>query len=379
MKFRYFKTENGLASNMVNCVFQDSRGYMWFGTGDGLTRYDSYNFTIYRNNSNDKGSIGNNSIYSIHEDREGTLWVGTEIGLYSYNPATDSFRTLPLKSNTPILVNSIAEDSSFLWFATLGSGVFRFNKTTGEIWNYRHDATNPYSLGSDYAPAIITDNFSNVWCLTSGSNLYKYDRARNEFLSIPIRDNERHIVESNAFSMCQDHLGNLWIAGWDSGIFCYNKQSGQFRNYLMKNGKPYLKGRIHSIREIEPGRLMLGSDAGLTSFEPETGACYTYSYQQNIERSLSDNFVYDVYRDHEGGLWVATYFGGVNYLSPNNTCFSSRKCNIMQGGVVAGSSASSVKVPTDGYGSERMTADCSVTTPVQTNWNRSLSIRRYRC
>lgn len=332
MKFRYFKTENGLASNMVNCVFQDSRGYMWFGTGDGLTRYDSYNFTIYRNNSNDKGSIGNNSIYSIHEDREGTLWVGTEIGLYSYNPATDSFRTLPLKSNTPILVNSIAEDSSFLWFATLGSGVFRFNKTTGEIWNYRHDATNPYSLGSDYAPAIITDNFSNVWCLTSGSNLYKYDRARNEFLSIPIRDNERHIVESNAFSMCQDHLGNLWIAGWDSGIFCYNKQSGQFRNYLMKNGKPYLKGRIHSIREIEPGRLMLGSDAGLTSFEPETGACYTYSYQQNIERSLSDNFVYDVYRDHEGGLWVATYFGGVNYLSPNNTCFSSRKCNIMQGG-----------------------------------------------
>lgn len=332
MKFRHFKTENGMASNMVNCVFQDSRGYMWFGTGDGLTRYDSYEFATYRNDANDASSIGNNIIYAIFEDRKGTLWIGTEIGLYSYDAAGDSFRALPLAGDTPVLVCDIAEDNTSLWLATLGSGVFRYDKTTGRIRNYRRDASDPRSLGSDYAPAIIADDFSDVWCLTSGGNLYKYDRAQDEFLSIPIRDNERRAAESNAFSMCQDYQGNLWIAGWDSGVFCYNKSAGRFRSYLIERGKPVLKGRIHTIREIEPGRLMLGSDSGLTSFEPATGAYRTYSYRQGTERTLSDNFVYDVCRDREGGLWVATYFGGVNYLSPNNTCFSSQRCDAVSGG-----------------------------------------------
>lgn len=331
MKFQYFKTENGMPSNMVNCVFQDSHGYMWFGTGDGLTRYDSYGFTTYQYDSNNTGSIGNNIIYAIYEDREGTLWIGTEVGLCTYDAASDSFRNLSLADNTPVLVNAITEDNTSLWLATLGNGIFRYDKDTGRIRNYRHDAADPRSLGSDYAPEIIADDFSDVWCLTSGGNLYKYDRVRDEFQSIPIRDNDRQVAESNAFSMCQDYQGNLWIAGWNSGIFCYNKSSGLFRNYLTKNEIPHLKGRIHTIREIEPGRFMLGSDCGLTSFEPATGKCQTYSYQQNGERSLSDNFVYDVCRDREGGLWVATYFGGVNYLSPNSACFSTRRCHTASG------------------------------------------------
>lgn len=331
IKFRYFKTEDGLASNTVNCVFQDSRGYMWFGTGDGLTRYDSSEFTTYRSDSNDPESIGSNTIYSLYEDKEGTLWIGTDIGLYCYNAATDSFKSVPLAGDNPLLINSISEDHTSLWMATLGGGVFRYDKETRGIYNYRHDAEDPQSLGSDYAPKILVDDFSDVWCITSGSNLYKYDRARDAFQSIPIRDNRSGMTESNAFSMCEDYLGNLWIVGWDSGVFCYNKSTGRFRNYLTSNGKPLLKGRIHTIREIDPGRFMLGSDSGLTCFEPETGAYYTYSFQQNVERSLSDNFVYDVCRDREGGLWIATYFGGVNYLSPNNACFSSRNCNIASG------------------------------------------------
>ena len=331
IKFRYFKTEDGLASNTVNCVLQDSRGYIWFGTGDGLTRYDSYEFTTYRSDSNDPGSIGSNTIYSLYEDREGILWIGTDIGLYNYDAATDSFKAILLAGDTPLLVNSIAEDNTSFWLATLGGGVFRYDKATRNIYNYHYDEEDPQSLGSDYAPKILVDDFSDVWCITSGSNLYKYDRIHDTFQSIPIHDSRYGITESNAFSMCEDYLGNLWIAGWDSGVFCYNKSTGKFRNYLTKNGVPLLKGRIHIIREIEPGRFMLGSDSGLTSFEPETGEYHTYSYQQNTERSLSDNFVYDVCRDREGGLWVATYFGGVNYLSPNNAHFSSRQCNISSG------------------------------------------------
>ncbi len=112
MKFQYFKTENGMPSNMVNCVFQDSHGYMWFGTGDGLTRYDSYGFTTYQYDSNNTGSIGNNIIYAIYEDREGTLWIGTEVRLCTYDVASDSFRNLSLADNTPVLVNAITEDNS---------------------------------------------------------------------------------------------------------------------------------------------------------------------------------------------------------------------------------------------------------------------------
>ena len=121
--------------------------------------------------------------------------------------------------------------------------------------------------------------------------------------------------------------GDLWIAGWDSGIFRYDKETGIFTNYLADGGKPVFKGRIHAVKEIDPGIVYFGSDKGLTVFDSSDGSMMTVSYSEAAQRKLSDDFVYDIFEDREGGLWIATYFGGVCYSNPNSSNFILRKCS----------------------------------------------------
>lgn len=120
---------------------------------------------------------------------------------------------------------------------------------------------------------------------------------------------------------------DLWIAGWDSGIFHYDKETGIFTNYLFDGKTPAFSGRMHTIRELEPGIVYFGSDHGLTVFNSSDGSVKTISYSDPAQRKLSDDFVYDIFEDREGGIWVATYFGGVCYSNPNSSNFILRKCS----------------------------------------------------
>lgn len=326
IKFNHITVENGLNSNTVLCVFQDSEGFMWLGTNDGLARYDTYELKQYRNNPNDSNSIGNNSIHCISEDKQKNLWIGTEGGIYIYERETDRFIQTELMSLLPDLhVKSIIHDrKDRVWLATLGDGVYCLNHSSSEISHWYHDPNDPLSLASDYSPKILTDALGNIWCLTSGCYLYKYDENNKRFSRILIKDINTGNTEKNAFSMCLDWEDNIWLGGWDSGLFYYNTKEDTFKNYLFNGNKPILNGRIHTINEISPGILLLGSDEGLTYFDSKTGQHNTASFRSG--NGLSDDFVHDIYIDKEGGLWVATYFGGINYSNPNSSFFLHKKC-----------------------------------------------------
>lgn len=339
MTFSHLNIENYLNSNTVQCISQDSEGLMWFGTNDGLVMYDTYSANTWRNESENPYSIGNNSIYSVFEDRQKTIWVGTERGLYIYDKGSDSFRNASGSSSLKhVHVRSITQDrSGDIWISTLGDGVFCINPSDGTIRNWRHDPQDDGSLGSDYCPRILADALGNIWCLASGSHLYRYDPETSHFTPILIRDTRKGRTEKNAFSMCLDWEGNLWIGGWDSGLFHYDKESGEFTNHLYDHRGPVLKGRIHTIVEPEPGRLLIGSDAGLTDFNYDSGKYVTTSYSSPADGGLSDDFVHEIFIDKEGGLWVGTYFGGVNYMNPNSYNFILEKCtdNSAKGRVVS--------------------------------------------
>lgn len=329
MTFSQINIENGLSSNIVQCIYQDREGLMWFGTNDGLSMYDTYKVTTWRNIPNDPYSIGNNSIYSIFEDRKNRMWVGTERGLYTYDKGSDTFKhEYPDTGIGSIHVRSITQDAlGNIWISSLGDGVFRLNPENGDITNWKHDADSASGLASDYSPKVLADATGTIWCLTSGSNLYRFDRKEEAFLPIHICDTRTGETEKNAFSMCLDWEGNIWIGGWNSGIFHYDKEENTFTNYLSSHGNPTLKGRIHTIVEPEPGRLLIGSDQGLTDFNYNTGSHKTYSYGHPEDGGLSDDFVHDIFLDREGGLWIATYFGGVNYMNPNSYNFILKKCS----------------------------------------------------
>ncbi|MBQ8483315.1 MAG: response regulator [Bacteroidales bacterium] len=328
MTFSQITIENGLSSNIVQSIYQDTEGLMWFGTNDGLSMYDTYKVTTWRNNPNDPHSIGNNSIYCIFEDGKKRMWIGTERGLYTYDKSSAAFHHIcPDSEIGSIHVRSVTQDAAGnIWISSLGDGVYRLNPENEDITNWRKDPENRSGLTSDYSPKVLVDAMGTVWCLTSGSHLYCFDREEEVFRPIIIRDNKTGITERNAFCMCLDWEGNLWIGGWNCGIFHYNKEDGTFTNHLTIQGEPVLKGRIHTIVESEPGRLLLGSDQGLTEYNYNTGKLMTYSYGLPEHGGLSDDFVHDIFLDKENGLWIATYFGGVNYMNPNSYNFALKKC-----------------------------------------------------
>lgn len=325
LSFMRMDNSTGLNSNTVYCAFQDSNGQMWFGTKEGLASYDTYTFKTWRIDSKNPYSIGNNGVYSICEDRDNRLWIGTESGLYLFNKDSEVFLQINGLGIEKSHIRSIAEDSyGNIWVASLGHGIFKYNPKDKEVRNYRQSQN--VGLNSDYSTKILSDSLGNVWCLASGSYLHRYNRDSDTFEKILIKDEKKGMVEKNAFTMCLDWKGDLWIGGWDCGIFHYSLDESCFENYLTDSGRPILYGRIHTIKAFEPNMIYIGSDHGLTLFNPSLRKHTTYFYIQDNSRSLSDDFVYDILKDNEGGLWVTTYFGGINFSNINSSNFTLRYC-----------------------------------------------------
>lgn len=326
LKFRHYKQDNGLSSNTVQCLYQDSKGYIWIGTSDGLNRFDSKNFNVYRNEKNNPNSIGNNSIYSICEDDDNNLWIGTGHGIYLYNPKNDRFKKVALPESNSIagnmLVYSIARGKDKdMWISTLGNGLFRYKAKSGKIEHFTKTGKKS-SLYSDAITSVLVDAKGDVWVIAGGNVINKYNARTNDFTQIPILDAKARIGMQNAFSMCEDSFGNLWITGVNSGVFKYDKSNGGFTSYLVNNGKPVIQNRIHTVMESEPGTLMLSSDHGAFIFNFIKNTYTQVSYDPLNNQSLNDRFVYPIIRDREGGLWIGTYWGGLNYCSQYNYYFS---------------------------------------------------------
>lgn len=325
LKFEHMDISTGLNSNTVYCTFQDSNGLMWFGTNDGLATYDTYTFKTWRIDTKKPHSIGNEGVYCIYEDQDNRLWIGTERGLYLFNKDSGIFQPINGLGIEKTHIRSISEDSyGNLWAASLGHGIFKYNPKDKELRNYRQSQN--VGLSSDYTTKILSDSSGNIWCLASGSYLHRYNHDSDTFEKILIKDKKKGMVEKNAFTMCLDWKGDLWISGWDCGIFHYSLDDSCFKNYLTENGRPILQGRIHTIKSFEPNMIYIGSDQGLTLFNPSLQEYTTTSYNRNNGSSLSDDFVYDILKDNEGGVWVTTYFGGINYSNPNSSNFTLRHC-----------------------------------------------------
>jgi ligand-binding sensor domain-containing protein len=172
-KFEQITVDDGLPQSGVLAILQDSQGFMWFGTQDGLNKYDGYNFTVYKYNELDSSSLSDNFILSIYEDKSGTIWVGTENGgLNKFDRQTEQFTDythVPEKPNSLAnnTVLSIYEDKfGALWVGTAGGGLNKFNRETEQFTRYTHNPDNPNSLSSNSVLSIYEDKFGTLWAGT---------------------------------------------------------------------------------------------------------------------------------------------------------------------------------------------------------------------
>lgn len=333
-KFRHYGVENGMSSNTIFKLFQDRDGLMWFGTNDGLTRFDGFSLKTWRGNPSDTLSLGNNIVYALEEDRSGTLYVGTGNGLYAFDKNEESFREIFSSGSLPgvnkdrsssIFVKSMDIDKKErLWIATLGQGLLRLDIKSGTLVRFSKDPDNRCGIDSDYITAVLCDESGKIWCINASEYLYLYDEDKAAFSRIHIYDETGKVECNAATSMCEDYQGNIWIGGWENGLFRYHKGNGTFSNYRLAadNGTKLYTGRIHTVTEVDPGVISYGCDNGIVNFDTRTGICENIRYEPNTPQSITDNFIYDIIKDNEGGIWVATYFGGVNYTNTSLSLFN---------------------------------------------------------
>ena len=333
LKFNYLSLEHGLSQNSVYSICQDSKGFMWFGTEDGLNRYDGYDVSVFRHSQDDPGSLLGSVVYSICEDHEAVLWIGTSGGLNKFNGDTGTFshyRHEPANPNSLSHngVNAVRESSrhpGILWIGTQEGGLDTFNSRTGKFTHYRFDPTDPHSLGHDTVNTIYEDRSGNIWIGANSGGLHKYDAEIKGFTRYPAAaaaatPATRALLSGGSpdriFAICEDCEGKLWI-GSDAGISRFDPDSGQYIPFHRQDGE---YGRLYSnaVRAIHIdrwGRPWIGTlHGGLSLFDPKTGRFRHYRAEPLDAHGLSDNDIWSIYEDRAGVLWIGTEGGGLNKL-----------------------------------------------------------------
>lgn len=318
------KLEKGISQNTVMCMMQDSRGYMWFGTWDGLNKYDGYNFTIYRKTFFDDGCVcrlSDPSIQSLYEDKEGVFWIGTEGGLNRYdrkNKITDQYIHDPddpgsVSSDT---IYAIVEDNNgYLWLGT-DRGLNRFDKKTGRIKRYLHDPEDSTSISNNIVRRIHKDNDGNLWLATAGG-LNKFQPGPGSFIRYHYSADKNSICSNDVYCLCQDKEGFLWI-GTIAGLNKFDINNETFIHYKHEPGNinSLSFDHVSSVFEDSEGVLWVGTEGGgLNVFNREQNIFYRYKNVANDNSSISNNYILCIYEDNSGNIWLGTRWKGANKIN----------------------------------------------------------------
>lgn len=321
-RFTHLTIKEGLSQSTVKAIHQDSKGFIWLGTADGLNKFDGYNFTIYRNDPYSSSSIGGNDISSIYEDpADSTLWIGTQSsGLSLYNYHDDSFHRFTasnrysLPSNN---INAIANSNDGrLWFASKGGGVFWFNKSDSTFVQPAF-SVQPEMMN---VSAIAADAKEILW-IGSETGLYKYDYSSE---SSPEMINLEHKLPVRILSLLVDRKGFLWIGTHNSGLFRYQPDTKKLVQYSYREDVDWgLKSNtIRCLLERKDGSIWAGTENGLYVFDYMSAYFNKIPNNPSDPESLNDNFLFSLFEDNAGTFWAGSYFGGVNKLYPDESRFT---------------------------------------------------------
>ncbi|MDD4991739.1 MAG: two-component regulator propeller domain-containing protein [Paludibacter sp.] len=339
LSFRHYTVEDGLSYNTVSSIIQDRHGFMWIGTENGLNRFDGYSFREYRSARTGKNAMITNLITSLLEDASGTIWIGTDVGIYTFNPSKEEFEHFTMKAADGSVINTtinniVSDRLGCMWISTYGQGVFSYNPRSKRLDQYNVLIEGMSSNRFDQVNQVYVDKNNNVWAASKAPEnpLLRFDRRSGSFRSFPVQHKNFTV-----YKFFEDSQHNFWLGTWSRGICKLNTNTGEVVSYLSADAPGGIL-HIHEINEYKPGMLLIGSDDGLSLFNINTLSHQLFRPNESDPASISDKFIYPIFKDHEGGFWIGTYFGGLNYLSTNSGLFGryshSRYANSVSGNVV---------------------------------------------
>ncbi len=309
-KFRHYTSKEGLSSNTVRALLQDSIGIIWIGTAEGLNSFDGQE--MIRHELRESSS---RYVNALMQTRGGELWVGTDDGAYRY----DGCNFCPLDILPQTIVTSIVQDGrGSIWLGTFSDGLYCYDG--GGL--------------SHYLPGIFIENLfvsddGRLWVCsqTSGEGLLVFNFASGTFAAPGF--SYKDCSPARVCAIAQDLDGMLWLGTWDSGLYRADLTTSTVTCQV-----PYCEGfnHIHTILQDSHWSFLVGSDDGLLRINTLTGERELYTNDRGEPASLSNKFVYPIIKDHEGGLWVGTFYGGVDYVSPGVGQFAEHSLSAMTSG-----------------------------------------------
>jgi len=356
VRFRQINLEDGLSQSTVQCMIQDSKGFLWFGTANGLNRYDGYNFTVFTNDPNDTTSISDNGILSLYEDKDQNIWIGSIEGVLNrYDRKTGTFFRyhildqlkaetdqdekyfdfpLPFSRNNNKSITSITQDTrGYLWIGTWGRGLAKVDLQKNKIEHFYYNKSDSNGIHSNRIKALLADKDNVVWAATLGGGLYKIKSGQKSILeSYQKSKDEWSISDNKVASLLKDENGNLWIGTYGNGL---NKLSSYYQNVPPQNArfekyfynpadpKSLSNNYVMAIIQDKTGLLWLGTfGGGLDQFDTKKKIFSVFKNNPKVQTSLSRNDVLSVMEDKSRSIWVGTHLGkGLNKLERNTFKF----------------------------------------------------------
>ena len=314
--------QQGLSHQLVKCILKDSKGYMWFGTKDGLNKYDGINMVIYENDPNDTNSISHNAVYSIAEDKYNNIWIGTLEGFNLYNREQDNFIRRDdlfedVDNPADVFVKSICPDNrGQIWIGTIGEGLILYNVKNSKIFHYLHNNTDSLSLGSDYITCIVIDNKDNVWIGTR-NGLDLFDHKTGNFKHFVHASTDQSSLSNDLVnSLVLDTQGNLWIGTMEGGLnkLVKGKDNFTFKHFQCSGNPNSLSSNsILALFDDKKDNLWIGTEnGGLNCLNMNTYKISISRREEGSFNSLNSNTIWSLYVDDNDILWVGTYNKGIN-------------------------------------------------------------------
>ena len=329
LEFDHFRTSEGLSQSNVLCILQDSRGFMWFGTREGLNKYDGYIFTVYKNDPKNKNSISGNFISAIAESKDGNIWIATwGGGLCKYNIEKDQFTSYKhdAKNTSSIssdFVNTVAEDKDGnIWAGTEDAGLNVLAPNTNKFVHYRFNKNNPNSLSDDYIRIIKEDNKHNLWIGTTNGGLNLFNPSSKTFIRYEHNKNDTNsLSNNNVYAFFEDSKHRLWVGTDGGGLNLFDRSTGKFTAFKNDPHNPNSlpTNEIYAIEEDSYHNLWIGTEnGGLCIFNPEKQTFTDYKHDELDNASIGSNSIYSIYRDTKGNMWVGSFTGGIDFLNADN-------------------------------------------------------------
>lgn len=324
--FINFNSKDGLSSSSVNAIIKDKYGYMWFGTDDGLNKFDGVNFTVYRHSLTDTTSLGGNVITALFEDHLGNLWVGSNQSISVYNRKTDAFSNFRFMGNSA--TRSICEDrEGHIWVGGY-YGLYKINYEIPKKGDGSVSFTRLEKLLNKTVLSIFEDSRQRLWIGTN-AGLFLYSKKEHRFQQYMNTDGVPNSLAASAVrSIAEDVHHNLWF-GTINGLSRLLPDGVHFKNFSFSNATTYSSGEnsVYAVRTDRTGKLWVGTENGLDIFDPGTETSERIQPDKRRKFSLLGKSVRSIFIDSSGIYWIGTYQGGVSKYDKNLAFFNLRDSN----------------------------------------------------